>query len=145
MRTEEIVDHNQQTRACQQLLASVIATAINDACAEPFRATRKDKTLRMRYETITAFRFLFDETVSGIESFALWLDFNESLFRRKLLETMANDSQLVVAGKNPEMRRNFRYNYKLWKKLSTIDVPPEPEEDDNDRLVRRTIEVKLTR
>lgn len=148
MKTKEAVDNNQQTRACQQLFASVIATAINDTCAEPLKPAKGEKTPLLRVETATAFRFIFDDSVSGIDGYALWLDFNVTQFRRKLLEMMADDSPLIIAGKSPQMRRNFRYNYKLWRKLSTMGVQLEPdtdEEEEDDRLGRRTVAIKFTR
>jgi hypothetical protein len=140
-------DEQVQTRSCQQLLAAVVAAAVNDTCVEPFKVTAKDKTVSMRIDTVTAFRFLFDDSVSGVDAYGLWLDFNVQLFRRKLLEMMYDDSQRVVNGKNPELRRNFRYNYKLWRKLPKSAEPQELEQteegEEDDRLVRRTIEVKL--
>ena len=147
MKTFEHFDEQVQTRACQQLLASVVAAAVNDTCVKPFRVTRKDKAALMRMDTMTAFRFLFDETVSGIDAYALWLDFNTQQFRRKLLEMMFDDSQRVVNGKNPEARRNFRYNYKLWLKLPKSAEPLEPlnEGEEDDRLGRRTFEIRITR
>jgi hypothetical protein len=148
MKTSEHFDEQAQTRACQQLLASVVAAAVNDACVEPFRVTTKDKAALMRVDTMTAFRFLFDETVSGIDAYALWLDFNPHQFRRKLLEMMFDDSQRVVNGKNPELRRNFRYNYKLWLKMPKAELQEveQPDEgDEDDRLGRRTVEVRITR
>jgi len=146
---EQLVDKHQQTRACQQLLASVIAAAVHDTCVEPYRATSKYKSTLIRIDTVTAFRFLFDESVSGIDAYGLWLDFNVDQFRRKLLEMMFDESQLVVGGKDPQARRNFRYNYKLWQRASALGVLIEPEskdeEEDDDRLGRRAIEIKFTR
>jgi hypothetical protein len=149
MKTEQLVDNHQQTRACQQLLASVVASAVNDTCVEPFRATSKDKSVLMRIDTVTAFRFLFDTSVSGVDAYGLWLDFNVDQFRRKLLEMMFDESPFVVGGKDPQARRNFRYNYKLWQKVSTLGISIEStskdEEEDDDRLGRRTIEIEFTR
>jgi hypothetical protein len=149
MKTFKHFDEQVQTRSCQQLLASVVAAAVNDTCVEPFKVTTKDKTTLMRIDTVTAFRFLFDDSVSGVDAYALWLDFNVQLFRRKLLEMMYDDSQRVVNGKNPELRRNFRYNYKLWLKLpksvETQELEQPDEGDEDDRLGRRTVEIKFTR
>jgi len=149
MKTFKHFDEQVQTRACQQLLAAVVAVAVNDTCVEPFKVATKDKTTLMRIDTVTAFRFLFDDSVSGVDAYALWLDFNVQLFRRKLLEMMYDDSQRVVNGKNPELRRNFRYNYKLWLKLpksvETQELEQPDEGDEDDRLVRRTVEIKFTR
>jgi hypothetical protein len=92
---------------------------------------------------------LFDTSVSGVDAYGLWLDFNVDQFRRKLLEMMFDESPFVVGGKDPQARRNFRYNYKLWQKVSTLGISIETtakdEEEDNDRLGRRTIEIKFTR
>ena len=142
MVTLEAYDENSQTRACQKLLAAVVAVAVNDTCVEPFKTTASDKTRLMRVDTITAFRFLFSNDVSGLDAYALWLDFNPDNFRRKLLEIMFNDSPNVIAGKDPHLRRNFRYNYNLWRKLPRMEIT---EEEEDDRLVRGTIEVKITR
>lgn len=148
MKTLTQLDEIQQTRNCEKLLAAVVAVAISDACVEPFRVTSKDKTTYMRVETVTAFRFLFSQSMSGLDAFALWLDFNEHNFRRKLLQYMADESRLSVHGKDPNQRRNFRYNYRLWEKLIAsgesfeVDAPIK-DEDKNDRLGRRAVEIKL--
>lgn len=142
MVTLEAYDENSQTRACQKLLAAVVAVAVNDTCVEPFRATSKDKTLFIRKDTVTAFRFLFSKEVSGLDSYALWLDFNPDNFRRKLLDAMWDESVDTVAGKDSQQRRNFRYNYKLWRKLPHTELT---EEDEDDRLVRGSIKIEITR
>ena len=43
MKTFKHFDEQVQTRSCQQLLAAVVAAAVNDTCVEPFKVTAKDK------------------------------------------------------------------------------------------------------
>lgn len=116
----ELFDSGQQTRACRSLLATVVQLAVMDACVQPPKRRRDDKGVlsRITVDALTALRFLFDESVSGLNEYATWLDFDPGHFRRKLQETMYNNSPLPVNGFDPNQRRNFRYNYTTWRRFA---------------------------
>lgn len=120
------------------LLASVVSLAIADACAVPPDTHRKEEHvagLRIRTETFTAMRFLFDERVSGLSVYAEWLDFDAGQFRRRLLALMANDSAMKFGDYDPMRRRNFRYNHRLWLQLRNMETMPEEPEEEEDETV----------
>jgi hypothetical protein len=104
-----------QTRACQALLSSVIALAVNDATTAPLK--NKDSKFPMTVEAFTAMRFLFDETQSGLAEYATWLDIDPGHFRTKLREVMADNHPHPRAGFDAMKRRNFRQNYGLWLRV----------------------------
>lgn len=111
------------------LLSQVILIAINDACTAPNpELRRKHKSyinhtnFRMHTDSFTAMRFLFDESVSGLNEYALWLDFDAGQFRRKLLEIMAKNNANTINGYSPTHRRCFRLNYKMWQQLNAADI-----------------------
>jgi hypothetical protein len=104
-----------QTRACQALLSSVIALAVNDATTAPIKS--KDSKFPMTIEAFTAMRFLFDETQSGLAEYATWLDIDPGHFRTKLREVMADNHPHPRAGFDAMKRRNFRQNYGLWLRV----------------------------
>jgi hypothetical protein len=110
------------------LLSQVVLTAINDACIAPnpeFRRKHKSyihsKTFRMYTNSFTSMRFLFDESVSGLNEFSVWLDFDPGHFRQKLITLMDDQSASTKNGYTPMQRRCFRINYKMWKTLSDTD------------------------
>lgn len=110
------------------LLSQTILVAINDACTAPNpELRRKHKsyinhtTFRMHTDSFTAMRFLFDESVSGLNEFAIWLDFDASHFRQKLLKIMDDNSAATKSGYTPMHRRCFRINYKMWQALTDSD------------------------
>jgi|APGre2960657373_1045057.scaffolds.fasta_scaffold395900_1 hypothetical protein len=115
-----------QTRACQALLSSVIALAVNDATAAPVK--NKDSKFPMTVEAFTAMRFLFDETQSGLAEYATWLDIDPGHFRTKLREVMADNHPHPRAGFDAMRRRNFRQNYGLWLRIKGEPVSLEEEE-----------------
>lgn len=124
--TGNSLDKKHQTHANSRLLHAVIALSINDGCIAPPKGGGKRG---VSSEAFTAMRFLFDTEQSGVDGYALWLDFNVENFRRKLLEIMSDTSPLVVAGFDPERRRSFRFNYAAWKNLKSLGM--EVAEEDN--------------
>ena len=115
------------------LLSQVILLAISDGCYEPPK-TRKVKTvyvdngtMRMHPNPFTAMRFLFDTRVAGLEAYAAWLDFDETQFRRKLLELMDDHGPNDINGYSSMQRRHFRINYKMWRQMEDIDESLIPE------------------
>ena len=128
----EIFDRHDQTQACRNLLATVVQLAVTDACSQPPKR-RKDDTgvlSRITVDAITALRFLFDESVSGLNEYATWLDFDPGHFRLKLQETMYNNSPLPVNGFESNQRRNFRYNYTTWRRFASQITEADFGEDD---------------
>lgn len=116
----EFFDSSYQTKACRSLLATVVQLAVMDACAQPPKRRKDEKTVlsRITVDALTAMRFLFDESLSGLNEYAAWLDFDPGHFRLKLQETMYNNSPLTVNGFDPNQRRNFRYNYTTWRRFA---------------------------
>jgi hypothetical protein len=112
----------------RSLLAQVVLVAINDACTKPSEETRRanhkylmTSNRRMHRDTFTAMRFLFDKSKSGLNEYAIWLDFDADQFRAKLLKLMADSSNNVISSYTPMDRRYFRINYKLFQLLSESD------------------------
>jgi hypothetical protein len=109
----------------RSLLASVVLLAVADACqAPPKRDDRRDAPagLRMARESFTAMRFLFDTSVSGLNEYSLWLDFDADNFRTHLQKTMADNGPHRINGFEPMQRRNFRYNYNMWFRVTTTGL-----------------------
>jgi hypothetical protein len=109
----------------RSLLASVVLLAITDACqAPPKSETRRGASagLRMATESFTAMRFLFDTAVSGLKEYSLWLDFDADNFRTHLQKTMADNGPHRINGFEPIQRRNFRYNYNMWFRVTTTGL-----------------------
>ena len=97
----------------KRLLAAVVAQAIRDACMAPNVGAKKK--LHLRVEAASAMSFLFNTSRSGVDAYALWLDFDADRFREKLLKrcnTEGHDPQL-----SDEQKRNFRRNYRLYAEL----------------------------
>lgn len=124
----EIESEADQTQACKSLLASVVWIAINDGATAPIRRSRDG--LPMGHDAFTAMRFLFDETVSGLNEYANWLDFDAGQFRTRLRETMANQSPHMIGGFEPIRRRHFRQNYGMWLQLRDGYIAQLPEDDE---------------
>lgn len=127
---QNLLDDNEQTRACQKLLASVVHLSIKDACIRPPSGKRGKSLGDINSDAFTAMRFLFGTEVSGLNEYATWLDFDASQFRIKLLEMMQDDTARNVYSLGPEDRRAFRYNYKTW--LMVKDLKREEVYEDTD-------------
>ena len=121
-------DTEQQSKACRSLLSSVVLLAIADACSEP--TSRRIKVGKpIPTDQYTAMRFLFDKTESGVDVYALWLDFDVDQFRERLLKTMANNGPLNINGFTPLQRRNFRFNYGQWLANQNLELVEDDEDD----------------
>lgn len=122
-----------QTHAYRSLLASVVSTAVTDACYPPIvEAVGKKRVVKgMNSYAFTAMRFLFDTNVSGLDVYASWLDFDAGQFRGKLLALMGNKQAGLVRGYTDTQRMNFCRNYRLWLKLPQDHEPEETEDEDN--------------
>jgi hypothetical protein len=120
MLTSDAVD---QSAAGRALLATVVLLAVSDACTTPQKPRKGDSPkIPMPMEAFTAMRFLFDTSVSGLNEYAMWLDFDPDQFRRKLLATMADNSANVINGHDSTHRRHFRINYNIWRRIKNLDV-----------------------
>jgi hypothetical protein len=122
----------EQTQACRTLLALVVHTALRDACLEPLREKNK-RGVRLRIEAFTAMRFLFDESVSGLNEYAMWLDFDAGQFRLRLKNIMADLRAGTRGGFTDMDRLNFNRNYKLYllaPGVSEHDIRKQEEEND---------------
>lgn len=121
-----------QTKACSGLLSTVVLLAIADACIVPTRVRKGDKppTIPMPMDAFTAMRFLFDESVAGLNEYASWLDMDPSQFRKKLLDMMFDSSPNTLSEFDPMKRRNFRQNYGIWRKLKNQYAVVEEENED---------------
>jgi len=107
-----------QAKACRALLASVVAAAVNDATIAPTKRQR-DNSLPMHIDAFTAMRFLFDTSVSGLNEYATWLDFDPGQFRLKLKQIMVNESAIDKSGFDSMRRRYFRQNYGMWLQIQS--------------------------
>ena len=117
-----------ETKACFQLLSAVVASAVNDGCLTPPK--KGVGGYQITTDSFTAMRFLFDVDQVGLDAYALWLDFEPEQFRLKLLDVMQNNSPLIIAGFDPLKRRNFRFNYSVWKKMAMKGDSVEEDETD---------------
>ena len=125
-------DLNEQNRACQRILSSVVHLAIKDSCIRPVTDRRGRSIQAMHPNAFTAMRFLFDTNYSGLAEYATWLDFDAGQFRTKLLALMRNDSAGVVHAIPSEDRRAFRVNYKNWSAIKDNPVAQGPLDEDTD-------------
>ncbi len=112
-----------QTRQCRHLLASVIQLAVSDACSTP----GKEKP---SMEALTAMRFIFDESVAGLNEYAELLDINAGQFRKRLLKIMKMHSVGEVNGFSESQRIHFMKNFKYWQ-LNPLEVRLEIENVDD--------------
>jgi hypothetical protein len=106
----ETDDHPSHWIPEHMLIASVITLAVKDACLEPFKSP-----VAMQWDAMTAHDFLWGE---GLESYIHWLDIDVDFFRKKLIETMANDKDVGHNGFKSHERRAFRFNKKIWDRES---------------------------
>lgn len=121
-----------ETRACFQLLSAVVASAINDGCLTPPK--KGVSGYQITTDSFTAMRFLFDKDQTGLDAYALWLDFETDQFRSRLLKIMKDDSALIIAGFDNIKRRNFRFNYNVWQKMSMKGDVFEDDENDSGSI-----------
>jgi len=132
-----MLDDAFQTRQCQKLLASVVATALRDLAAgrdQRWDRSRKpgEREMTISGHSFTAARFLFDEESTGVDVYLEWLDIDVGNFRKRLLETTYDPSARGVGGWDSSQRRAMRINYELWRKLRHSHTSEfEEDEDDN--------------
>jgi hypothetical protein len=132
-----MLDDAFQTRQCEKLLASVVATALRDLAAgrdQRWDRSRKpgEREMTISGHSFTAARFLFDEDATGVDAYLEWLDIDVGIFRRRLLETIYDPSAHSVGGWDSSQRRMMRINYEAWRKLRHGDTSRfEEDEDDN--------------
>ena len=118
----------EQDAAGRALLATVVQLALSDACLAPLKF-REPGRLPLHTDAFTAMRFLFDETVSGLNEYAGWLDMNPDRIRSRLLEMMVDTSPRVINGFDTMQRRHMRQNYELWRQVLNMDFVLEEEND----------------
>ena len=119
----------------QRLLAAVVAVAVRDSMAAPYRPV-DSREYRMRTEAITAFNFLMTDDCEG---YLQWLDIDAGHFRQKLLDQMDDRTPKSIPF-SPEQRRAFRVNHSMWLKLLStrgISRVEAEEEDDEDEQPKR--------
>lgn len=96
----------------KRLMAAVVAHAVKDACLSP--VIKDKKAVRPRADALSALNFLFDTSRSGVDAYALWLDFDVDQFRQKLINACQRDTASSDLHLTDDQRRNFRVNYKLY-------------------------------
>lgn len=123
-----------QTRSYRALLASVVYTAVSDACSPPLidKVGKKRVVKGMNVQAFTAMRFIFDTSVSGLDVYASWLDFDAGQFRQKILVFMQDRTPGSLRGFTDMQRINFCRNYRLWQDLPADHVPNETDENEDD-------------
>lgn len=122
---EHVEDVELQARATRRIFSAVINLAINDACIAPLSGLKgrgnRDGMLRtslpISRNAFTGMRFLFDETVSGLNEYLMWLDIDPGQYRSRLMDLMWDDSHHTLGNFEPIKRRNFRLNYKMWRDI----------------------------
>lgn len=127
----------------QRLIAAVIATAMRDACIKPFKPFG-EKHLKLTFDCLTAHDFLWTE---ALESYLHYMDIEVSYFRNALIKTMSDDTERKIGSFNPEDRRAFRFNKRLWDAQQSgglVVALADPESDDW-KSVDPTFEQKLQR
>lgn len=125
--------HIQTTIPERSLLSTVVLIALHDACEAPPRSIRRAvDTPRISSEAFTAMRFLFDESVSGLREYSMWLDFEATPFREKLLTLMSNNGPMKLNGFEPMQRRNFRYNYGMWFRAKNMEFTEHTLDGEDD-------------
>lgn len=132
MHTVTILDAEQQTRACEKLLAAVVACALRDLAAPGFGRSYRSAHNQIGKKTspllqagisphaFTAARFLFDTSSTGVDAYLQWLDIDAGTWRNKLLNVIYSDVPRPIGGFDPEQRRNMRVNLKIYKRLSYL-------------------------
>jgi len=136
----DMQDADQQTRACEKLLAAVVACALRDLAAPGFGRTFRSAVASAKKQSplatagisphaFTAARFLFDTSVTGVDAYLEWLDIDPDTWRKKLRNVIDDDTPLRVGGFEPEQRRNMRVNLKIYNRLSYLT---DKEIDDHD-------------
>jgi hypothetical protein len=132
-------DRDSQAAAVKRLFAAVIATAFRDLATRGwervYRSPRRGepltpKDLGITTHAFTAARFLFDETVTGVDAYLEWLDIDADNFRKRLLDMIYDKSAHPVAGWEPEQRRQMRMNYERWLTLRSQNITPEENDDE---------------
>lgn len=98
-----------------RLLSAVVAHAVRDACLSPI--LKGKKAVRPRADALSALNFLFDTQRSGIDAYALWLDFDVNQFRQKLIDACDKETVSKDLHLSSDQRRNFRVNYKLYRSM----------------------------
>lgn len=125
----DMFPRDSQAGACRRLLSAVVVVALRDACATPLKRGMGGTPIST--EAFTAMRFFFDTTVSGLNEYLAWFDIDAEQYRRRLLETMQNNSPLRINGFEPLDRRNFRLNHRMWEKLRHQDSINFDEEEND--------------
>ena len=104
-------EHKDHTTPEHRLLYSVVILAVRDSCLAPI----KTKPISMQWDATTAHDFIW---LDALESYLHYLDIDVDYFRKKLIETMSNDKEVVINGFTSEDRRNFRLNKSIWDRES---------------------------
>lgn len=108
MTSEYTIGIDEQSQACKNLWAAVIATAIMDACMKPGK--NKAGVYVYRSEALDAIRFLLTES-NGIKSMLSLFDIDYEQFRKQLLACMAGDGSLAFGSRiDGSQQRCFRAN-----------------------------------
>lgn len=118
----------------KRLLSAVVAHAVRDACHAPImKGTKKKVASRMKPETVSAMAFLFDTSRSGLDAYAIWLDFDADQFRQKLIDVCFKERVPSALHLTDDQRRCFRINYKLFK-TSPVQPLPDDEMDEDENV-----------
>jgi hypothetical protein len=91
---------------------------------------KRRQLVKLTTEQFTALRFLFDTHSSGLDAYAMWLDFDPDYFRFKLLETIGYRGVGMYQSFSDTQRSHFWKNYKLW--LASPSSSKQLTEEDND-------------
>lgn len=97
----------------KRILAAVVAQAVKDACLAPVVLNKV--AVRPQAEAYSAMNFFFNTKRSGIDAYAIWLEFDAERFREKLLHSCYAEFAPKDLYLTDDQRRNFRANYKLFR------------------------------
>lgn len=103
-----------QNRACQMLLAAIIARAIFDTFLDPVKTEKFGFVIDS--DAMSAFEFLSDPNnpympFLEIEPETFWKTFTKKMF-----------SDYPVHGYNDSQKRAFKINYKLWQQTKAFEA-----------------------
>jgi hypothetical protein len=107
--------------------------AVRDACLSPIvrEQSRRKVAERMQADAATAMAFLFSTDRSGLDAYALWLNFEPDRFREKLIHSMFSERVSDDLHLKDQQRRNFRINFKIFRTSPVLPIDQEDSDDDD--------------
>ena len=102
----------------KRILTAVVAHAVKDACIAPVLLGKV--AVRPHADAQSAMNFFFNTKRSGIDAYAIWLEFDAERFREKLIQACFDNVAPKDLHLTDDQRRNFRANYKLFRNAPVL-------------------------